>query len=1029
MAKEQSGPCNAPAKSSLDPADWGGFREQAHRMLDDVLGDMENLRRRPVWQPIPDEVRGRFHEPLAAIPTPLEELHAEFMSSILPFTARNAHPGFLGWVQGGGTAVGMLAEMLAAGLNANVGGRDQIPLQVENQIAEWMRTLFGFPETASGLFVTGTSMANFIAVVVARDARLGVDVRRRGVKRFTQKLAAYASVAVHGSVSRAFDFAGLGSDALRLIPVNGRQQMDLKALEKAMAADRAGGLTPFMVVGSAGTVDTGAIDDLDGIAEICAKNKLWFHVDGACGALAMLAPRLAPRLRGIERADSVAFDFHKWAQVPYDAGFILVRDGALHKQAFSSNCAYLSRDERGMSAGSPWPCDLGVDLSRGFRALKTWATLKAYGTDALGAVINQTCELAKYLEERILASAELELTAPAELNIVCFRYRFEGGDGTGAEELSDQLNKQIVIELQEAGAVAPSTTLIGGRLAIRAAIVNHRTGRAEMDALVEGTLARGRALRPQAGRAKEPEGGWQPWFERDARVRLLDERLKAPAGLQADALVALLVERATLLAEMGRSMEARNDHLQALEVDPRNRQNLFGLGKLLVAAKQRKAAQMVYAEAVKFHPEDIVFRVNLGSVLLESEKPAEAREHYEAALAIAPDFPEAHGGMFYALSELGEPEAARLHQRKAFGHKALFRNPYRGSAKPIPVLLLVSSTGGGTPIEKLIDDRVFETHVLVADFYDKRKPLPPHRFVFNGIGDCDVAAEALTAAEELLTQTSAPVLNLPASVWASSRLEAARRLSDVAGLITPAIARLPYAVLAGEDGVGALAERGFRFPLLLRAPGFHMGRHFVRVNAPGELSGAVAALPGAGRAEAELLAIEYLDAQGPDGWTRKYRVMMVGGELYPLHLALSRDWKIHYFSADMAENAANRAEDAEFLADMRGVLGKHGMETLRSVQARLGLDYGGIDFGLNERGEILLFEANSTMVVEQPVGDERWDYRRVAVERIHGAVHDLLMGAGGRSRVCDGAGLTGLEKSGELAFARGGGRGTVRAEV
>jgi glutamate/tyrosine decarboxylase-like PLP-dependent enzyme/Tfp pilus assembly protein PilF len=910
----------------------------------------------------------------------------------------------------------MLAEMLAAGLNANLGGRDQIPLQVENQITEWMRTLFGFPETASGLFVTGTSMANFIAVVVARDARLGVDVRQRGVKRFTQKLTAYASTAVHGSIRRAFDFAGLGSDALRLIPVNSRQQMDLKALEKAIAADRVAGLTPFFVAGSAGTVDTGAIDDLSGIAEVCSKNKLWFHVDGACGALAMLAETLAPRLKGIELADSLAFDFHKWAQVPYDAGFILVRNGELHKQAFSTSCAYLSRDERGMSAGSPWPCDLGVDLSRGFRALKTWATLKAYGVNALGEVINQTCELAKYLEERVLTSPELELMAPAGLNVVCFRYRFEAGDGTGVGELQDWLNKQIVIELQEAGAVAPSTTQIGGRLAIRAAIVNHRTGRAEMDALVEGTLARGRALRPQAGEATVPEAGWQPWFERDARVRLLDEQMKAPAALQQNVLVALLVERGTLLAEMGRGLEARNDHLKALELDPANRENLFGLGKLLVAAKQRKAAQMVYAEAVKFHPEDIVFRVNLGSVLLESEKPAEARVHYEAALRIEPGFPEAHGGMFYALTELGEPEAARVHQRMAFGHKALFRNPYRGSAKPIPVLLLVSSTGGGTPIEKLIDDRVFETHVLVADFYDKKKPLPPHRFAFNGIGDCDVAAEALTAAEELLTQTSAPVLNLPAAVWASSRMEAARRLNNVPGLITPAIERLPYAVLAGEDGVAALAERGLQFPLLLRAPGFHMGRHFVRVDSPAELSEAVAALPGAGRAEAELLAIEYLDAVGADGWTRKYRVMMVGGKLYPLHLALSRDWKIHYFSADMAENAGNRAEDAEFLENMDGVLGKKGMETLRGVQTRLGLDYGGIDFGLNRRGEILLFEANSTMVVEQPVGDERWAYRRAAVERIHGAVHDLLMRAGAESRSGEGAGLRGPVKPGELAF-------------
>ena len=267
-------------------------------------------------------------------------------------------------------------------------------------------------------------MANLLAVLIARDARLGPDVRRRGIASCAQKLTAYASVAVHGSIGRALDFAGLGSESLRLIAVDSRQRIDLAALEQAICADRARGFTPFLVVGTAGTVDTGAIDNLDGIAELGARHQLWFHVDGAYGALAMLAPELAPRLKGIERADSLAFDFHKWAQVPYDAGFILVRDGERQQQAFASSCAYLMREQRGMSAGSPWPCDLGPDLSRGFRALKTWATLKVYGMNAIGAVIQRSCELARYLERCILGSSELELMAPVELNIVCFRYRF-----------------------------------------------------------------------------------------------------------------------------------------------------------------------------------------------------------------------------------------------------------------------------------------------------------------------------------------------------------------------------------------------------------------------------------------------------------------------------------------------------------------------------------------------------------------------------------------------------------------------------
>jgi aromatic-L-amino-acid decarboxylase len=247
---------------------------------------------------------------------------------------------------------------------------------------------------------------------------------------------------VHGSIGRALDFAGVGSEALRLIAVDSRQRIDLAALEHSIYADRARGFTPFLVVGTAGTVDTGAIDDLDGIAEVGARCQLWCHVDGAYDALAMLAPKLAPRLKGIERADSLAFDFHKWAQVPYDAGFILVRDGEQQQQAFASSCAYLMREQRGMSAGSPWPCDLGPDLSRSFRALKIWTTLKVFGMNSIGAVIQRSCELARYLECRVLASTELELMAPVELNIVCFRYRFD------EEDLADQLNRQIVIRLQ-----------------------------------------------------------------------------------------------------------------------------------------------------------------------------------------------------------------------------------------------------------------------------------------------------------------------------------------------------------------------------------------------------------------------------------------------------------------------------------------------------------------------------------------------------------------------------------------------------
>jgi glutamate/tyrosine decarboxylase-like PLP-dependent enzyme len=305
------------------------------------------------------------------------------------------------------------------------------------------------------------------------------EVRRRGVQDEGAALTAYTSNAAHGCIAKAMDIAGLGSDALRSVEVDQSHRIDVAALRARISCDRAAGLTPFLVVASAGTVDIGAIDDLAEVAALCREEKLWFHVDGAFGALGMLSPVLAPLLNGIEQADSIALDFHKWGQVPYDAGFLLVRDGERHRAAFAQPAAYLRRETRGLAAGASWPCDLGPDLSRGFRALKTWFTLKTYGTEKLGAMIARTCALAGYLEARVLAEPRLELLAPVKLNIVCFRYR--AGD-------ANQLNGEIVIDIQESGISAPSTTMLDGQLAIRAAIVNHRTDTCDLDALIAAVL-------------------------------------------------------------------------------------------------------------------------------------------------------------------------------------------------------------------------------------------------------------------------------------------------------------------------------------------------------------------------------------------------------------------------------------------------------------------------------------------------------------------------------------------------------------
>ncbi|MBR0995592.1 aspartate aminotransferase family protein [Bradyrhizobium japonicum] len=465
------------AHTSLDPQDWSEFRTLAHRMLDDAIEGIANVRARPVWQPIPDAARAAFRADVPHEASELAEVYREFVAHVAPYATGNVHPGFMGWVHGGGTAVGMIAEMLAAGLNANLGGRDHMPIEVERQIVDWMRRLFAFPDSASGIFVTGTSMANLMAVLVARTAALGTLARQHGIGNDGAVLTAYTSQAAHGCVSRAMDIAGLGTDALRRIGVDADHRIDVAALRAQITVDREVGFKPFMVVASAGTVDVGAIDDLKAIAELCREEGIWFHVDGAFGALAIFSPELAPLLGGIELADSIALDFHKWGQVPYDAGFLLVRDGDQHRQAFAQPAAYLRREARGLAAGAIWPCDLGPDLSRGFRALKTWFTLKTFGIDRLGATITRSCALAKYLEARVLAEPRLELLAPVNLNIVCFRYHAD-----------DAVNREIVADIHESGIAAPSSTTLDGRFAIRAAIVNHRTEEADIDALLGAVL-------------------------------------------------------------------------------------------------------------------------------------------------------------------------------------------------------------------------------------------------------------------------------------------------------------------------------------------------------------------------------------------------------------------------------------------------------------------------------------------------------------------------------------------------------------
>lgn len=469
-------------ETSLDPQDWAAFRNTAHALLDAAINKMEHAREGRVWTPFPPQMKAAFDQPLPAAGQAEHEI-ADQLAALLPYGVGNTHPRFFGWVHGSGTPQNLLAEITAAAINANAGGRDHGAIHVERQVIRWCRELFGFPETASGLIVSGTSLATVVALKVARDARLGFAPRKAGLAG--ARLVGYASAEAHACNPRAFDILGLGADALRKIPVNNRFEMDTVALHAAIAEDRAAGFEPFVIIGTAGTVNAGATDPLTELADIAAAENLWFHVDGAFGALGILVPELAPRFAAIARADSLAFDFHKWLHVNYDAGCVLVRDEAHHRHAFTDRPDYLKPATRGLAAGNPWPVEYGPELSRGFRALKVWSQIAGFGTQRLGAAIAQNCEQAAALAERVAADPRFELMAPAELNICCFRYV---GTGLGAATL-DALNEEIVIRLQESGVAAPSTTRLQGRTVIRVNLTNHRTTMADLDLLLAEIIA------------------------------------------------------------------------------------------------------------------------------------------------------------------------------------------------------------------------------------------------------------------------------------------------------------------------------------------------------------------------------------------------------------------------------------------------------------------------------------------------------------------------------------------------------------
>jgi len=460
-------------------------------MIDDMIEYLQKVRERPVWQSPSEETRQFLRSPLPRKGATIRDVYKDFKHHILPYPTGNIHPRFWGWVMGTGTPVGMLADLLASAMNCHVSGYDQAASLVEHQVINWLAEILDFPLDASGLLVSGCTVANLIGVAVARNNLGGANIRKDGISSGSGgSLKVYGSTATHGWAERSCDLLGLGSEAFRKIRVDDHDRVLVNELAHAISEDRRLGDRPFCIVANAGTVAIGATDDLQALADVAHSERLWLHVDGAFGALAKLSRKYRHLVKGLELADSVALDLHKWGYMQYETGAVLIRNAQAHERAFSFAPTYLEAFNGGIAVKPTEFASRGIQLSRGFRALRVWMNFSVYGADRIGEVVEQNIDDAQYLASQVEAEPELELLAPVAMNVVCFRYHCPGL----SEGELDSLNSRLLIRLQESGVAVPSNARVGGHFAIRVANTNHRTVRSDFDLLVESVLTLGRTL-------------------------------------------------------------------------------------------------------------------------------------------------------------------------------------------------------------------------------------------------------------------------------------------------------------------------------------------------------------------------------------------------------------------------------------------------------------------------------------------------------------------------------------------------------
>ena len=478
------------APAPVTDLDWdaGRTRELGEATVELWTELVAGLREMPIGlRTTAEEVRARVTRPIPDEPLPLPELMDHLRTLVFEASCQTGHPGFVAYISGSGTLPGAAADLIAAAINQNLGGSRLSPgaTEIEQHLMRWFADRLGLPASAGGLLTSGGAMANFIGLKAARDARAGFDVRAQGVLA-GPPLAFYSSDEAHVVNERAADMLGLGRDAVRHIATDAAQRMRVDALEAAIHADLSAGVRPVAVVATAGTVGTGAIDPLDEIADLCAAHDIWLHVDGAYGGIAAMVDSLKPAFRGIERADSIAFDPHKWLYTPHSGGGLVVRDLRRLADSFAVNPSYIFDDPELTRRGGDF-LNLGPQFSRGFQALKVWVSLLAHGWGAYSRRIAHDVALARWLHARAAARPEFEVVGGTPpLSIACFRYvPADAPAGDRREEYLDRLNERLMLELQLDGRVFPSNAVVAGRFLLRACIVNFRTEAADLERLLD----------------------------------------------------------------------------------------------------------------------------------------------------------------------------------------------------------------------------------------------------------------------------------------------------------------------------------------------------------------------------------------------------------------------------------------------------------------------------------------------------------------------------------------------------------------